>query len=113
MPNGSHVLNGRTTYGNVSNIKLTPVKKAIGLVAVVVLGPLAVVLGAAAALFFLNQFFSGMIPSRWCSSSPPDWAFGTGTAGSASNYLGFMVCGVPAWAAFVGVQWGLEKLRTK
>ena len=78
-----------------------------------VLAPLAVVLGGAAALFMLDQFVSGWIPSRWFSDSPLDWAFGAGTEGSASNYVGFMVCGVPAYAAYTGAQWGMRKLRNR
>ena len=85
--------------------------RVVGLVAVIVLAPLTVILGLAAGLFLVQQFLSGWLPSQWFSSSPLDWAYGMGVEGSASNYFGFMLTGVPAYCAFNGILWGLRRLR--
>lgn len=91
----------------------SPLKKSIGLVVAVLLTPPTVVFGAIAALFLARQFVSGWIPSQWFSDSPLDWAFGMGVEGSATNYAGFMLAGIPAIVCGSGVLWGYDTFRGK
>ncbi len=88
-------------------------RKVVGLLAVVVCAPLGAGLGLFAALFAIDQFVAGWLPSRWFSSSASDWVFGMGTEGSARNYVGLMVTGVGAYACFAAVGWGLAALRQR
>jgi hypothetical protein len=85
--------------------------KLLGLLAIIFFAPTAVILGLVAGYFLMRQFLSGWIPSRWISSSPLDWLYGMGVEGSASNYFGFMLAGVPTYGAFSGLSWGLRRLR--
>lgn len=89
------------------------VSKVVGLVAVVICAPLALGFGVLAAVFAIDQFVAGWLPSRWFSSSASDWVFGMGTEGSARNFVGLMVTGVGAYACFAGVGWGLAQLRRR
>ncbi len=88
-------------------------RKVVGLLAVVVCAPLGAGLGLFAALFAVNQFIGGWVPTRWFSSSPADWLFGMGTEGSARNFFGLMVTGVGAYACFAAVGWGLAQLKRR
>jgi len=85
--------------------------RLVALIAVIVLTPLAVICGAIAGLFLLNEFVNGLVPSRWLSDNGADWLFGTGAQGSARNYLGFMVSAVPASLCWTGARWGLDRIR--
>lgn len=88
-------------------------RKAVGLLVVVVCAPLGAILGLLAAVFAVDQFVAGWLPSRWFSSSASDWVFGMGTEGSARNFVGLMVTGVGAYACFAAVGWGLATLRQR
>ena len=88
-------------------------RKVVGLLAVVVCAPLGAGLGLLAAVFAIDQFVAGWLPSRWFSSSASDWVFGMGTEGSARNYVGLMVTGVGAYACFAAVGWGLAPLKRR
>ena len=83
------------------------------LAAVVVCAPFGLGFGVLAAVFAIDQFVAGWLPSRWFSSSASDWVFGMGTEGSARNYVGLMVTGVGAYACFAAVGWGLATLRQR
>lgn len=83
----------------------------VALLVLIVMVPLGALSGLVAAVFLLDQVLSGWIPSRWFSSSAADWVFGAGTAGSARDYLGFMVTGVFATGCFKGAEWALRVLR--
>lgn len=85
--------------------------KALGLLAVVVLGPVGSALAVMAAFFLARQFVSGWIPGDWWSDSFADWVIGFGQKGSASNYFGFMVTAVPAAMCMSGARWGLDVLK--
>lgn len=89
------------------------VRKVVGLVVVVVCAPVGLGLGLLAAMFAIDQFIGGWVPTRWFSSSPADWMFGMGTEGSARNYVGLMVTGVGAYACFAAVGWGLAEIRQR
>ena len=88
-------------------------RKVVGLAAVVVCAPLGLGFGLLSAVFAIDQFVAGWLPSRWFSSSASDWVFGMGTEGSARNYVGLMVTGVGAYACFAAVGWGLAALRQR
>lgn len=88
-------------------------KRILGLVVAILLTPPTVIFGAIAALFLARQVVSGWIPSQWYSDSPLDWAFGMGVEGSATNYVGFMLAGVPAIVCGSGVLWGYDKCKGK
>ena len=64
-------------------------------------------------MFMLNEFVNGLIPTRWFSDNGADWLFGTGTQGSARNYLGFMLSAVPASLFWAGVRWGVGRFRDR
>lgn len=85
----------------------------LALLVVVVLAPVGIASGMMAALFLADQFLSGWIPSRWLSTSVSDWVFGAGTAGSARNYVGFMVTGVVAAGCLKGVERAVGVLRRR
>lgn len=85
----------------------------VAVLVIVLLAPLGLAGGLMAALFLADQFLSGWIPGRWFSSSAADWVFGAGTAGSARNYLGFMVTGVLAACCLKGVEWAMGVLRRR
>ena len=85
--------------------------KALGLLAVVVLGPVGSALAVMAAFFLARQFVSGWIPGDWWSDSFADWVIGFGQKGSASSYFGFMVTAVPAAMCMSGARWGLDVLK--
>jgi len=87
-------------------------RKSLGLVAVIVCAPLGLGFGLFAAVFAIDQFVAGWLPTRWFSSSASDWVFGMGTEGSARNFVGFMVTGIGAYACFTAVGWGLAQLRS-
>jgi hypothetical protein len=88
-------------------------RRILGIVVAVLLTPPTVIFGAIAALFLARQFVSGWIPSQWFSDSPLDWAFGGGVEGSANNYLGFMLSGLPAMLCGSGVLWGYDLFKSK
>jgi ABC-type phosphate transport system permease subunit len=88
-------------------------KRILGLVVAILLAPPTVIFGAIAAFYLARQFVSGWIPSRWFSDSPLDWVFGMGVEGSATNYVGFMLAGVPAIMCGSGVLWGYDAFRGK
>ncbi len=97
----------------LSPVSTSPASRVVGLLAIVVFAPIAAVMGLFAALFLLQQFINGWIPSRWFSSSGADWIFGAGTQGSASNYIGFMLTALPAAGAGKLVLWGYEILTSR
>lgn len=87
--------------------------KLLAALTLVVCAPLALIFGCVAAVFLVQQFLSGWIPSRWFSSSGADWIFGGGSKGSASNYFGFMISAVPAGIFGHATKWSYETLRKK
>ncbi len=94
--------------------RLAPIGRAwLAVLVIVLLAPLGIASGLTAALFLVDQFVSGWIPSRWFSTSAADWVFGAGTAGSARNYLGFMVTGVVAASCLKGVEWAVGVLQRR
>jgi len=91
----------------------TPSSRALGVLVIIVCTPLAVAFGSLAALFLLQEFVNGWIPSRWFSDSPLDWMMSTGTEGGAANYIGFMLTAMPAGLTGKGALWGYEKVTGK
>lgn len=90
------------------------VARGVGAVVVIaVLAPLGLASGLVAAVCLADQFLSGWIPSRWFSRSATDWVFGSGTEGSARNYLGFMVGAVVAAGCLKGMEWAMGVLRRR
>ena len=54
----------------------------------------------------VNQFFNGVIPSRWFSTSAVDWVFADGTKGGAASYLAFMMGALVAGGCVSAIRWG-------
>lgn len=75
---------------------------ALGVLATIFLGPVALYAGAVAAFALARNFIAGWLPSSWLSGNAADWLFASGTEGGAANYVTFMVAGVIA-AGCVGV----------
>jgi hypothetical protein len=94
------------------NLLGVEMKRVGGLFVLILLAPPTLFFGVVAAFFLGRQFISGWIPSNWFSDSPLDWAFGIGSNGSASNYLGFMLASVPACICYSGAKWGYDKWKS-
>ena len=98
---------------DLPSLSTSSTSRPLGFLVIIVFAPLAVVFGVIAASHLLQQFINGWIPSRWISPSIFDWMLGDGTQGAASNYIGFMLTGVPAAVFGKAVLWGYNKLTSK
>ena len=85
--------------------------KIVGALAIIVLGPLALLFALIAGVFIASEIFNGIVPTRWFSTSGIDWIFGTGSQGSARNYFGFMLSAIPASLCGAGAKWGLDQVK--
>ena len=82
---------------------------ARGLLALIVLGPIAVVAATVAAASGLSAFL-GIDAFGWLSKSTPlDFLYNFGVGeGSLVNYVGFMVGGVVATGAVLGIRFAFQ-----
>lgn len=92
-----------TADGNAS-MRSNPPSVALGVLAVVVLGPIGAVAGGIALLALARTIASGLVPSSWYSSDAVDWAFAGGTEGGGANYLTFMASGMIAYGCWYGIR---------
>ena len=81
---------------------------ARGVLVTLLAGPPMLAGGATAVVALLGYVISGWTPSTWFSSSPADWAFGSGVEGDAGNFFRFMVGAVVASSCWSAIRWGFQ-----
>jgi hypothetical protein len=86
--------------------KSRPPHMVRGVVLCLVLGIPLVMSVFVAVAAMVNQFFNGVIPSRWFSTNAVDWMFGDGTKGGAANYLAVMMGSLVAGGCATAIRWG-------